>query len=104
MTQQEENKIREEFQKFADSIIWSNDDGTEKYIGVGNMANWWIDVIKQRDEKMVKEIENSAVNTPEQVSELNKDLPNTLQEQSYHQAIGFHQGLQVALEVIRKYK
>lgn len=56
MTQQEENKIREEFQKFADSIIWSNDDGTEKYIGVGNMANWWIVIIKQRDEKMVKEI------------------------------------------------
>lgn len=46
MNKEEENKIREEFQKFADSIIWQNDDGSEKYIGVGNMADWWIDKIK----------------------------------------------------------
>ena len=38
-----DERIREEFQKFADSIVWSNDDGSEKYIGVGNMADWWID-------------------------------------------------------------
>jgi len=37
-----EQQLREEFQNFADSIIWSNDDGSEKYIGVGNMADWWI--------------------------------------------------------------
>lgn len=24
-----------------------NDSGDEKYIGVGNMADWWIDKIKQ---------------------------------------------------------
>lgn len=34
------DKLREDFQEFADSIIWSNDDGSEKYIGVGNMADW----------------------------------------------------------------
>jgi len=42
-----EQQLREEFQKFADSIIWSNDDGSEKYIGVGNVADWWIEKIAQ---------------------------------------------------------
>jgi len=42
-----EKELREEFQNFADSIIWSNTDGSEKYIGVGNMADWWIKKITQ---------------------------------------------------------
>ena len=42
-----EKELREEFQNFADSIIWSNNDGSEKYIGVGNMADWWIEKIQQ---------------------------------------------------------
>jgi len=40
-------KLIEEFQNFADSILWSNDDGSEKYIGVGNMADWWLPKIHQ---------------------------------------------------------
>ena len=40
-------KLIEEFQNFADSILWSNDDGSEKYIGVGNMADWWLEKIHQ---------------------------------------------------------
>ena len=40
-------KLIEEFQNFAGSILWSNDDGSEKYIGVGNMADWWIEKIHQ---------------------------------------------------------
>lgn len=47
MTKEQENQLREEFQKFADSIVWQNDDGSEKYIGVGNMADWWIDKINK---------------------------------------------------------
>lgn len=42
MKEEEIKKIREDFQDFADSIIWSNDDGSEKYIAVGNMADWWL--------------------------------------------------------------
>ncbi len=42
-----EKELREEFQKFADSIVWSNNDGSEKYIGVGNMADWWMEKIHQ---------------------------------------------------------
>ena len=42
-------KIREEFQDFADSIVWSNDAGDEKYIGVGNMADWWLERCVPKD-------------------------------------------------------
>jgi len=44
---EQDKKLIEEFQNFADSIVWSNDDGSEKYIGVGNMADWWLDKIHQ---------------------------------------------------------
>jgi len=33
-------KITQELQKFADGIIWSNADGSEKYLGIGNMSEW----------------------------------------------------------------
>jgi len=57
----EEKELREEFQNFADSIPWSNDDGSEKYIGVGNMADWWLKKIQQavaeERESVIKEIQ-----------------------------------------------
>lgn len=42
-----ESKLRDKFQDFADSIVWSNDTGDEKYIGVGNMCDWWIKEMSQ---------------------------------------------------------
>ena len=42
-----ESKLKEKFQDFADSIVWSNDNGDEKYIGVGNMCDWWIKEMSQ---------------------------------------------------------
>lgn len=45
--QNNQDRLRKEFQEFADNIIWSNDDGSEKYIGVGNMADWWLDKTSQ---------------------------------------------------------
>lgn len=38
---------------------------------------------------VVEECEKMLVNTPEKVMELNKNLPSTLQEQSYSEAIGY---------------
>jgi len=52
-----EKELREEFQNFADSIIWSNNDGSEKYIGVGNMADWWIKKIDSLLKSKQEEIE-----------------------------------------------
>jgi len=49
-------KLIEEFQKFADSILWSNDDGSEKYIGVGNMADWWLPKIHQAEQEVLKKV------------------------------------------------
>lgn len=45
VTEEKKEQLRKEFQDFADSIVWQNDDGTEKYIGVGNMFDWWMDRI-----------------------------------------------------------
>lgn len=53
--EQKYKELREEFQKFADSIVWSNDDGSEKYIGVGNMADWWIKKIEGEKIKAVED-------------------------------------------------
>jgi len=65
-----EKELREEFQNFADCIIWSNDDGSEKYIGVGNMADWWIKKIDLllREQSLIDQRkadidENSKTNT-----------------------------------------
>lgn len=58
-----EEGLRQEFQDFADSIIWSNDEGDEKYIGVGNMADWWVEKIKiiesQAYQRAVEEVGKS---------------------------------------------
>ena len=51
-----EKDLRAEFQKFADSIVWSNDDGSEKYIGVGNMADWWLDKIQSAKQETAEEV------------------------------------------------
>lgn len=48
---QQTEALRARFQDFADSIVWQNDDGTEKYIAVGNMFDWWIDEFSQALER-----------------------------------------------------
>jgi hypothetical protein len=52
-----QKSIREDFQDFADSILWSNDDGSEKYIAVGNMADWWLSKYTQLLQTIESEIE-----------------------------------------------
>ena len=42
----------------------------------------------------------AIVNTPEEVAELNKDLPSTLQEQYYHSSLGFVEAVKVAQSII----
>lgn len=54
-----EADLRKDFQDFADSIIWSNDAGDEKYIGVGNMADWWVDKLSQALDTQRKDIVGS---------------------------------------------
>jgi len=74
---EQDKKLIEEFQNFADSIVWSNDDGSEKYIGVGNMADWWLDKIHQA---LAEERAGMRCNLPEiRVSSLSlllDDCPN----------------------------
>jgi len=59
MNKSKNNKesLRKEFQDFADSIIWSNDDGSEKYIGIGNMFDWWWNKFSQALKEQRLELE-----------------------------------------------
>ena len=45
--------------------------------------------LTQYSEKIRVEIEGLIVNSLEEVRNLNKDLPNTLQEQSYSESVGY---------------
>lgn len=71
--EQWEEKIRQEFQDFADGIIWSNDDGSEKYIGVGNMADWWIDKIQKIHQEV---IESTKEGIAREIEKLEIECPN----------------------------
>ena len=44
-------------------------------------------------ERFKEMVEGKIVNTPSEVAELNKDLPNTIQEQAYFQALGFEEAI-----------
>ena len=85
-----EQKLREDFQKFADSILWSNDDGSEKYIGIGNMADWWIDKIHQalaeERARVVGEIEKRR----KEVHHFPDSYSETLK---YKEDVGYNQAL-----------
>lgn len=61
MTNRTEKELREEFQAFADNIVWQNDDGSEKYIGVGNMADWWISKLTEEVARVRNDFANNIV-------------------------------------------
>jgi hypothetical protein len=68
-----ENRIREDFQKFADSIVWQNDVGDEKYIGVGNMADWWIKKIGEVESTVYERVNGEIAREVEKMIDENDD-------------------------------
>jgi hypothetical protein len=46
----QEQKIREEWQKFAESQVWKSDDDGTAFMGVGNIADWWLSRCIPREE------------------------------------------------------
>ena len=61
MTKPYTEKLRERLQEFADSIVWSNDVGDEKYLGVGNMADWIVTQHTQFVEELERAIDANVV-------------------------------------------
>lgn len=51
-------------------------------------------------ESLVEATEKMLVNTPEEVAELNKHLPSTIQEQSYLEAIGYTKAIKDIIHLI----
>ena len=93
MPPQKQEKLREEFQEFADSIIWSNDDGSEKYIGVGNMADWWISRFDSYLASKRKEIKKSKTKRLVFVPNANALLLDDYE-------LGKNSGLDTALQIL----
>jgi len=81
-----EKELREEFQNFADRIIWSNDDGSEKYIGVGNMADWWIKKIESLLKSKQEEIEE-AMDRMKKVHKFKVTEVEDIAKENYNQAL-----------------
>lgn len=59
---------------------------------------------KEMAEEIKKQVEDMLVNTPDEVAELNKELPSTLQEHAYHEAIGYTQATSDVLALLNKTK
>ena len=99
---QNERETREKFQQFADGILWSNDDGSEKYIGIGNMADWWIETDRLSLIKVMKALE--------------KELEGEIRQKPYKYTVddeeitdnnlvttGFNSALSLSLDKIREF-
>ena len=52
-------------------------------------------------QQLVKREEKSLVNTPDEVAELNKDLPSTIQRQAYNNAIGYTEAKQDTISYLK---
>ncbi len=42
-----EEKIRREFQEYIEAGVWQGEDEYTKNFAVGNIADWWIQKIKE---------------------------------------------------------
>lgn len=97
-----QKSIREDFQDFADSILWSNDDGSEKYIAVGNMADWWLSKYTQLLQTIESEIEGEKKEVPKRkesnMANSTETKIESIKKRSYNQA------LDSAKAIISKYK
>lgn len=87
-----EKQLRKDFQDFADSIIWTNDTGDEKYIGVGNMADWWIDKFSTSITKLLEE----------RTEEIRQVVLNCIGLEMNDEFEDFFERFEKALEIIKK--
>lgn len=66
-------------------------NNTQENEGMKNSTNFTPEKIDI--DEVIGMIEGMMVNTPDEVAELNKDLPSTIQTQAYHNAIGYTDAL-----------
>lgn len=66
-------------------------------------TDWWLDKQSQLLHSLIVEIEGLIKYTDEELNELNKDLPSTLQEQALYQSQGMRQMNKDIINLIKKY-
>ena len=94
------------FYKLEDWEIEFNAKFTNKnknirmYQKTGKIKNFIHSLHSKWKESLVEATEKMLVNTPEEVAELNKHLPSTIQEQSYLEAIGYTKAVKDIITII----
>jgi hypothetical protein len=48
--------LKKEWQEFVESQVWQGEDEFTKNIGVGNVADWWIEKFSSRQISLIKMI------------------------------------------------
>ena len=60
LSNEQKNKLREEFQKFADTGLWQGEDEYTKNFAIGNVADFFIShfdqILESKEEEIRKEI------------------------------------------------
>lgn len=60
MNEQTNNRIRDEWDKFVESQVWQGEDEFTKNMGVGNVADWWLqkitELLKSQKDNLIDEM------------------------------------------------
>jgi len=60
-----EEQLKKEWQEFVDSQVWQGEDEFTKNMGVGNVADWWIDKLNSRQISLIKMIVEMVESMPQ---------------------------------------
>ena len=60
-----EEQLKKEWQEFVESQVWQGEDEFTKNMGVGNVADWWIEKFSSRQISLIKMIVEEIVNKVE---------------------------------------
>lgn len=91
-----EQLIKEEFRNYCNT-----DNFSAPPYECDTISNFWLDKIQEILESKASEIEGLIVNTPEEVAELNKDVPSPINEHAYYESIGFCEAVKKSTDIIR---
>ena len=75
-----EELLKKEWQEFVEKQMWQGEDDYTKNMGVGNVADWWLEKIHQAEQVMMKKIEEwEPIQWDEQsLAEMKQDLKELL--------------------------
>ena len=80
-------KLKEQWQEFVEKQIWQGEDDYTKNIGVGNVADWWIDKVHQAEQEMLERVEEMRDAPPPYSADKENPMKHIYQNQGYARAL-----------------